>query len=125
MSRRDTQPSNSSDMFLWGIIIAVLAMGIYANFHFAQVATPIRLMFWLVGSIVLVFIAKQTVQGQRAWGFIKDARNEMIKVVWPSRQETVQTTAIVIVMVIITSLILWAIDSLLLAGVGAFTGHVG
>jgi preprotein translocase subunit SecE len=32
-------------------------------------------------------------------------------VVWPTRQETTQTTLIVVVMVILVALVLWLIDS--------------
>ena len=43
---------------------------------------------------------------------LKEARVELRKVVWPTRVETGQTTAIVIVVVLVVALILWALDSL-------------
>ena len=45
--------------------------------------------------------------------FIQQVRSEVSKVVWPTRQETTQTTLIVFVFVIITGLILWGLDSVL------------
>ena len=43
--------------------------------------------------------------------FAKEAKIELRKVVWPTRQETIQTTSIVMVMVAVTGFILWGIDS--------------
>jgi preprotein translocase subunit SecE len=43
----------------------------------------------------------------------KEARVEIRKVVWPTRQETTQTTLIVVAVVLVMSLLLWGVDSLL------------
>jgi preprotein translocase subunit SecE len=50
------------------------------------------------------------------WNLIKGSRTEIRKVVWPTRQETTQTTMIVVVFVFVMALILWALDSLSWAG---------
>jgi len=47
------------------------------------------------------------------WQLLKSSRTEIRKVVWPTRQETTQTTLIVVVFVFIMALILWGIDSVL------------
>ncbi len=47
------------------------------------------------------------------WALIKGARTEIRKVVWPTRQETVQTTMIVVVFVVLVVLLLWGLDSFL------------
>ena len=46
-----------------------------------------------------------------AWDLAKEARVEIRKVVWPSREETTQTTLIVVAVVIFVALILWGLDS--------------
>ena len=53
--------------------------------------------------------------------YVRDTQIEVRKVVWPSRQETVQTTMIVLLMVMVVALILWAFDSLLGWAVRALT----
>lgn len=68
-----------------------------------------------------IFIAYLSVQGKRAWGFIQEARVELRKVTWPTRQEAVQMTLIVIVMVFIVGIIIWVFDSVLAAFVRRFT----
>jgi preprotein translocase subunit SecE len=46
-------------------------------------------------------------------GYIGATQVEVRKVVWPTRQETLQTTMIVLLMVMLVALLLWAFDSLL------------
>jgi len=62
---------------------------------------------------IAVWIALQTDQGRTLWNFVQDAQIEVRKVVWPTRQETIQTTFLVFIVVIITALILWGLDTLL------------
>ena len=60
----------------------------------------------------------QTVKGRTAVAFAKESRTEVRKVVWPTRQEAVQTTGIVLVATLIMSLLLWGLDSVLFWVVG-------
>ena len=64
----------------------------------------------------------QTVKGRNAVDFAKESRTEVRKVVWPTRQEAVQTTGIVLVATLIMSLLLWGLDSVLFWVVGLITG---
>ena len=59
------------------------------------------------------FVALQTEKGGAFWALLKDAKNEIRKVVWPTRQETVQTTLVVVAVVLAMGLVLWGLDSLL------------
>jgi preprotein translocase subunit SecE len=43
-------------------------------------------------------------------------------VVWPTRQEAIQTTGIVLVVTLLMSLLLWGLDSVLFWLVGLITG---
>jgi preprotein translocase subunit SecE len=57
--------------------------------------------------------------------FARDTQVEVRKVVWPTRQETVRTTAVVIVVVLITAVFLWVLD-LMLGGITRWLmGHGG
>jgi preprotein translocase subunit SecE len=64
----------------------------------------------VAGAGLAIAIAMQTEKGRQVWGFFQDAQTEVRKVVWPTRDETIQTTLIVIIMVVIVSLILWGLD---------------
>jgi len=126
MNSKTQQNSRSPlDMFLWLVVAALIAGGIVANFYFSTFSLAVRLVGWIVLAAILVGIALQTNFGKTSWNFIKEARMEMRKVTWPTRQETVQTTLVVVAMVVIVALILWGIDAFLLWGVGTLTGHTG
>ena len=62
---------------------------------------------------VAALIALQTAKGAAFWALVKGSRNEIRKVVWPTRQETVQTTMIVVAFVLLVALILWGLDTFL------------
>jgi preprotein translocase subunit SecE len=50
---------------------------------------------------------------------------EVRKVVWPTRQETMQTTLIVIVMVFLLGILLWLFDMVLMSILRFLTGQGG
>ncbi len=99
------------DSLKWIFILLLIVAGIYANEHYSDVAWALRAAGGIVLAAILAPIVLQTAKGQAAWSFIKGSRSELRKVVWPTRQETIQTTMIVVVMVIITALILWGLDA--------------
>ena len=71
---------------------------------------------------VVLGVALQTEKGAWAWNLAKEARVEIRKVVWPTTQETTQTTLIVVGVVIVVALILWGLDSSLSWGVRGIIG---
>ena len=73
-------------------------------------------------AVVAAFVAAQTERGRSIWTLMREARTEIRRVVWPTRQETTQTTMIVLVLVLIFSFILWLLDSGLSALVSAVIG---
>jgi preprotein translocase subunit SecE len=107
------------------IAALLLVAGIFAFYFFEGFSVLLRVIGLLVISGVAAFIALQTERGRALWQFVSDARMEVRKVVWPSRQETLQTTLIVIVMVIIVGIILWLFDMMLMAILRFLTGQGG
>jgi preprotein translocase subunit SecE len=66
----------------------------------------------LVPVVILVFfIVALTVQGAIFLNLLREAVVETRRVVWPTRQETVQTTLVVIGFVFVMSFILWGLDA--------------
>jgi preprotein translocase subunit SecE len=103
----------------------LLIVGIYGFYHFAAYSALLRVIGLLVISGVAAAVALQTEPGRRLWQFAADARMEVRKVVWPSRQETLQTTLIVMVMVLVLGLILWLFDMMLTGILRFLTGQGG
>jgi preprotein translocase subunit SecE len=110
------------DPVKWVLALSVLAVGIYANAEYAALTLLYRVLAGVVVAGVAVAIILTTRQGQATWELAKEARVEIRKVVWPTRQETTQTTLIVVVMVIFVGLILWGMDSVLSWSVNGLIG---
>jgi preprotein translocase subunit SecE len=101
------------DLVKWLVVMAILAVGIVGNSIYADQSLFYRVVALLVLALVAGFVSLQTVKGKAFFLLFKEAKQEIRKVVWPTRQETLQTTAIVVVVVLIVGLMLWGLDSLL------------
>ncbi len=109
--------------FKWAIVIFLIGLGIAGNYLYSDQSLLIRVLGLFFLGVMAVFTALQTENGKRFWQFALDARMELRKVVWPSRKETVQTTAMVLGVVAIVGLILWGVDILLLKIIAWLTGY--
>lgn len=105
------------------LIVAVMIMvtAIALFYTYSEYSTLLRVLGLLVATGLSLFIASRTLIGSTSLKYIGDTQVEIRKVVWPTRQETVQTTLVVILMSIIMALLLWAFDSLLGWAVRALT----
>ncbi len=92
---------------------AIAVAGAMAFSYYKATSTLMGSLVMLVALGIAMAFALATEKGKRAWGFVKDARIEVRKVIWPTRQETLQTTLIVIVMVVIIGVTIWLMDLLL------------
>jgi preprotein translocase subunit SecE len=116
------EPSGSLDFLKWGIIVLLLAGAVVGNYYFAEQSILVRALAVVAAIVVAGLVAMQTVKGRSAVAFAKESRTEVRKVVWPTRQEAVQTTGIVLVATLIMSILLWGLDSVLFWVVGLITG---
>ena len=107
------------------LAVLVLVAGIVAFYYFEVHSLLFRVLGLLAVAGVAVAIIMQTAKGRGIWHFAVDARAEVRKVVWPTRQETVQTTLIVFAMVLVMGLVLWLFDMALGAILKALTGQGG
>jgi preprotein translocase subunit SecE len=79
----------------------------------------------LVALGLAAVVALQSMQGQSLWKFIQAARIELRKVVWPTREETIQTTIAVMVFALIMGVFFWLLDLFLLYVSSKITGQGG
>ena len=98
------------------IVLAVLlvAAGIAGFYYFGDSPAIVRLGSVLAGLIAAAFVFWTTVPGKQFYVYAQESAAETRKVVWPTRKETIQTTAIVFLFVVVMSLFLWAVDASLL-----------
>lgn len=123
--KADGQDDGRLDWVKWSISVALLLAGLIANHYYSEVSMPIRMLAWLALLALSAFVATKTQKGRWILGFVQDSRSELRKVVWPTREETVQTTMIVGVMVVILALLLWGLDGILVWIIGWLTGQHG
>ncbi|OOR98967.1 preprotein translocase subunit SecE [Haemophilus paracuniculus] len=108
--------SKGLNTLLWVVAIVLLAVAAIGNVYFAAKFSFVVRVLAMVGLIVgAVVLAALTNQGQKAIRFAKESRGELRKIIWPTRQETTQTTLIVVAMCVVVSLVLWGIDSIIVA----------
>jgi preprotein translocase subunit SecE len=93
------------------VIMMVVATTLF--YTYSEYSTLLRVLGLLAVAGLAVFLASRTAVGGNVFGYIGATQVEVRKVVWPTRQETLQTTLIVLLMVILVALMLWAFDSLL------------
>lgn len=103
----------SLDWLKWLIVVGLLAGGVFANWYYQDEMLLLRVVGLLAIAGVAVLLALQTERGRAIWSLLKEARTEVRRVVWPSNQETTQTTLVVLLLVFVFALILWGLDALL------------
>ena len=102
------------DLVKWVVVMCLVVGGIWANWYYSDdINVLLRAVALVLAAAISGLIGIQTEKGKRLWETAREARSEIRRVVWPTRQETIQTTAVVILLMILFSLILWGLDSFL------------
>ena len=92
--------------------LAVIA-GIAGFYLLSADAALLRVASVLGGLVVAVILVLITEQGRQLAAFVRESIAEARKVVWPARKETLQTTAMVFVFVLVMAIFLWLTDKTL------------
>ena len=114
-----------ADYAKWALVVLLILAGVVTNVYYDNVSSAIRAAVGIVGCLVVLSLYFSTRSGIKAWGFLKGSQTEMRKVTWPTRSEAMQMTMIVMVVLVILSLVLWAVDGMFLWLVGLLTGQGG
>ena len=100
------------DGLKWLVIVGIVVGAAVANSYFSdQLDLIYRVIALLLVGAVAAYVAVNTEKGYSFWSLLKAAQVEVRKVVWPSRQETTQTTLVVVAVVIVMAFILWGVDT--------------
>lgn len=123
--KAENQSEARLDWFKWLVAIALLLAGLIGNHYYSEVSMPVRLLAWVALLVISGYVASKTQKGKWVIEFFRDSRAELRKVVWPTREETMQMTLIVAAMVTILALLLWGMDGVLVWLIGWLTGQKG
>ncbi|GAL12919.1 preprotein translocase subunit SecE [Vibrio astriarenae] len=116
------ESSNGADTFKWIVAFALAAAAVVGNYLYGEMSVVIRAAGVVVLIAAALGVAATTMKGKAAISFAKESRMEVRKVVWPTRQETTQTTLIVLAVSIVMALALWGIDGIMVRLVAFVTG---
>lgn len=124
----NTQVEASTSVFdvvkqVFSVLFVVAAVA--AFYYFSEVSLLYRVLGLVVVVLVVAAMMLTTGLGRDVWVFVLESKQEVRKVVWPTREETVRTTLLVFAMVFVVGLILWLLDMFLFWGVRFLTGQGG
>jgi len=96
-------------------ILAVVGVlgGIVAFYWYDEEALPLRVAMVVIGLAAGAALAWFSSYGREFLQFAQAARVELRKVVWPQREETIQTTVVVFIFAALMGVFFWALDWLL------------
>jgi preprotein translocase subunit SecE len=125
MNTQAEAATSVSDVVKQVFSVIFIIAGIVAFYYFSEVQLLYRVLGLLVIFIVALAMMVTTQLGKWVWAFVIESRQEVRKIVWPTRDETVRTTLLVFAMVFLVGLVLWLLDMFLFWGVRLLTGQGG
>ncbi|WP_394699028.1 preprotein translocase subunit SecE [uncultured Tolumonas sp.] len=117
--------NKGKNIALWGLVFILLAATVVGNSVFAEKSLFIRVVAVVIAFAAAAVTALQTLQGKALLTFSRESIKEVRKVVWPTRQETIQTTLIIFAFTVVMGLFLFLIDGALIWLVELITGMKG
>ncbi len=107
------------------LAVALLVAGVAGFYALAGQPQVLRVLTVLAGVGLALLIGMRSGPGGRLWGFLKDSRTEVRRVVWPTRRETLQTTGVVFLAAVVVGLMLWLFDWVISLAIRGFMGLGG
>jgi len=103
--------------------VLCIVLGLWAYYWFADTALVLRVLMVLAGLVAAAGVAWTSAPGKEFFAFAQESWAEADRVSWPTRKETVQTTAVVFVFVVVMALFLFGVDSTIAWAMSLMTGR--
>ncbi len=118
MATQNAQPQQGSgnkalDVIVMTLAVLIAAAGLFAFTFLTDQSTGVRIGALLGGLVVAVIVAAFSSTGKRFIAFCRESWEELRRVVWPTRKETVNTTGIVMAFVVAVAIYLFLVDKLI------------
>ncbi len=112
MAKKDEKKAASSVLELakWAAVVVLVGLIVWGNSYYSAISVLYRALAILGVALVAIFVALQTQQGKAFNQLRKDSMVEMRRVVWPTRQESLQTTMVVVAFVVVVAFMLFLMD---------------
>jgi preprotein translocase subunit SecE len=98
------------DKIKLALSLLLIVAGIAGFYLLGDSPLVLRILVVIVGIVVAALVFKTIPLGRQAFGFLGDSIAEAKRVVWPTRKETIQTTIVVFVLVVVMAAFLWVVD---------------
>ena len=119
-----TPSAGAGDIAKYALAILLAAAGLVAFYWFEnQWPTGVRALAVVAGLVLGALVFMVTAKGVQTREFLSESRFELRKVVWPTRQEAMRMTWVVIIVVIIIALLLAGFDTVIQWLVKLFLGQ--
>lgn len=102
--------TSAADRVKVGAALLAVGAGLFGFYWLNAQPLVVRVASVLAGLIAGVAIAWFSEPGRRFLGFARESYTETRRVVWPTRKETLQTTAAVFAFVVTMAVFLWLVD---------------
>ncbi len=128
MNAKAEDASKVFDVVKQGMSLVIVIAAVAGFYYFAD-APGVTLLYRVLALVAVILLAVgivlTTEAGKNVLQFAMEAKLEVRKIVWPSREETVRTTLLVFGMVFFVGLLLWLLDMFLFWGIRSLTGQGG
>ena len=92
------------------LAVLIIAVGISGFYMLAEMPMVVKVGAFIGSLIAAALVAWTSEPGQRFGVYVRESVTEVRKVVWPTRKETVQSTAMVLAFVFVMAIFLWGVD---------------
>ena len=122
---RKVQDAGTADKVKLAIAIVIVIAGVAGYYVLANQAAWLRWLSVIASLVLAGVVVAFSRYGSEFRRFVELARIELRKIVWPTRQETLQTTLVVFGFVIVAGVFFWLLDLALAWATKALTGTGG
>lgn len=112
-----------ADKLKIALAVVLVALGLAAFYYWSERAMIIRIAAVIGGALAGVAVFWTSAPGKSFFAFAQESIDESKRVVWPNRKETLQTTGVVFLFVLVMALFLWVVDAGLLWAVRLLMGR--
>jgi preprotein translocase subunit SecE len=106
-------PSGAGEVVKYVVALLLVAAGVFGFYWFEDWATALRALLVVAGVVAGAAVFATSAKGAQTREFLSESRFELRKVVWPTRQEALRTTWVVMVAVVVISLLLAGFDAVI------------
>ena len=119
------QAAGTADKVKLAAAIVIVLAGVAGYYLLADQASWLRWLSVIASLLLAAVVVAYSRYGSEFRRFVELARIELRKIVWPTRQETLQTTLVVFGFVIIAGVFFWILDLILAWATRTLTGTGG